>query len=364
VSDFARAVIAWQSRHGRHDLPWQGTRDAYRIWLSEVMLQQTQVATVIPYYQRFVARFPDIASLAAAPDDEVLRLWSGLGYYSRARNLHRAAQLVMERHGGSFPQQRAEIETLPGIGRSTAAAIAGFAFGARAAILDGNVKRVLARHFAVAGFPGDRVVEQELWQLAESLLPADDIEPYIQGLMDLGATVCTTRAPGCGRCPVQATCRAHGENRVDELPAPRPRRAVPQRSTGMLLLVKDNGVLLQKRPPTGVWGGLWSLPEIDVQADVARLAKLQYGCEIGAVEQLGMLRHALTHFTLDITPLVARVTAAQPRAAQPGVMWLPLGEAAGAAVPTPVRKLLVALGASAAGRQTALFEVAHQDLQA
>jgi A/G-specific adenine glycosylase len=363
MSDFARTVIAWQARHGRHDLPWQGTRDAYRIWLSEIMLQQTQVATVIPYYQRFVARFPDIATLAAAPEDDVLRLWSGLGYYSRARNLHRAAQLVMERHGGAFPQSRADIEALPGIGRSTAAAVAGFAFGARAAILDGNVKRVLARHFAVDGFPGEREVEQELWQLAESLLPTDANGPYIQGLMDLGATVCTTRAPGCGRCPVQSTCRAFAEDRVAELPAPRPRKAVPRRSTAMLLLVKDGDVLLQKRPPTGVWGGLWSLPEVDVQADVVRVARLQYGCEVSAVEPLGTLRHAFTHFTLDITPIVARVTAMQPRAAQPGVMWLALGEASGAAVPTPVRKLLVALGASAAGRQAALFEVAQQDLQ-
>ncbi len=364
MSDFARAVIAWQARHGRHDLPWQGTRDAYRIWLSEIMLQQTQVATVIPYYQRFVERFPDVAALAAAAEEEVLRLWSGLGYYSRARNLHRAARLVMERHGGVFPRHRAEIEALPGIGRSTAAAIAGFAFGARAAILDGNVKRVLARHFAVAGFPGDRAVEQELWQLAESLLPGDEIGPYIQGLMDLGATVCTTRAPGCERCPVQASCRAFGEDRVDQLPAPRPRKAVPQRSTGMLLLLKDGDVLLQKRPPTGVWGGLWSLPEIDVQADVARVARLQYGCEIGAVEHLGRLRHAFTHFTLDITPIVARVSAAQPRAAQPGLLWLALAEASDAAVPTPVRRLLGALDASAAGRQAALFEVAQQDLQA
>jgi A/G-specific adenine glycosylase len=364
VSGFAREVIAWQSRHGRHDLPWQGTRDPYRIWLSEIMLQQTQVATVIPYYLRFLERFPDVAALAAAPEDEVLRLWSGLGYYSRARNLHRAAQLVVERHGGGFPSSRADIEALPGIGRSTAAAIAGFAFGARAAILDGNVKRVLARHFAVEGFPGERPVEQELWHLAESLLPAEDIEAYIQGLMDLGATVCTTRAPGCARCPVRGTCRAFREDRVDSLPAPRPRKAVPRRATGMLLLVKDGDVLLQKRPPTGVWGGLWSLPEVDAAADVRRFARVQYGCEVAGVERLGTVKHAFTHFTLDITPIVVRVAAALPRAAQPGVVWLPLAEAAGSAVPTPVRRLLAALGASAAGRQSALFEVAEQDLEA
>ena len=363
MSAFARAVIGWQSRHGRHDLPWQGTRDPYRIWLAEIMLQQTQVATVIPYYLRFVERFPALGDLAAAAEDEVLRLWSGLGYYSRARNLHRAAQLVVERHGGAFPRARADIEALPGIGRSTAAAIAGFAFGARAAILDGNVKRVLARHFAVEGFPGERAVEQELWQLAESLLPADGIEAYIQGLMDLGATICATRAPGCSRCPVRETCRAFLDDRVAELPAPRPRKSVPRRSTGMLLLVKDGDVLLQKRPPTGVWGGLWSFPEVDAAADVRRFARAHYGCVVAGVEHLGTVKHAFTHFTLDITPIVARVASAQPRAAQPGVMWLPLADAADAAVPTPVRRLLGALGASAAGRQSALFEVAEQDLE-
>jgi A/G-specific adenine glycosylase len=363
VSAFAAAVIAWQSRHGRHDLPWQGTRDPYRVWLSEIMLQQTQVATVIPYYQRFVERFPDVAALAAADEDDVLRLWSGLGYYSRARNLHRAARMIVAQHGGAFPRTRAEIEALPGVGRSTAAAIAGFAFGARAAILDGNVKRVLARHFAVAGFPGDRAVEQDLWQLAESLLPVDGIEGYIQGLMDLGATVCTTRAPGCARCPVRATCRALLEDRVDALPAPRPRKTVPRRATGMLLLVRDGDVLLQKRPPAGVWGGLWSLPEVDPGADVRRVALANFGCVVAAVETLGVLRHAFTHFTLDITPIVARVGEVQSRAAQPGVMWLPVADAIGAALPTPVRRLLGALGTSAAGRQAALFEVAEEDLE-
>jgi A/G-specific adenine glycosylase len=363
LSDFARAVIAWQASHGRHDLPWQGTRDPYRIWLSEIMLQQTQVATVIPYFLRFVETFPDVKALAAADEDEVLRLWSGLGYYSRARNLHQAARIVVERHDGAFPRGRAEIEALPGIGRSTAAAIAGFAFGARAAILDGNVKRVLARQFAVAGFPGDRAVELELWQLAESLLPAEGIQSYIQGLMDLGATVCTTRSPGCARCPVRGTCRAFAEDRVDALPAPRPRKTVPQRSTGMLILLKDGEVLLQKRPPVGIWGGLWSLPEIDVQADVRRVALAQYGCTVAGIELLGVLKHAFTHFALDITPIVARVAEIAPRAAQPGVMWVPLAAAATAAVPTPVRKLVLAVGASAGGGQSALFEVAQQDLE-
>ena len=357
MSDFAQTVIGWQRSHGRNDLPWQGTRDPYAIWLSEIMLQQTQVATVVPYYQRFRARFPDVASLAAADEDEVLRLWSGLGYYSRARNLHRAARAVVAQHGGAFPRDRAEIEALPGIGRSTAAAIAGFAFGARAAILDGNVKRVLARHFAVEGFPGERSVETRLWQLAESLLPATDIEPYIQGLMDLGATVCTARVPQCERCPVRETCAALAQNRVGELPAARPRRLVPRRRTAMLVLRRGGDVLLQKRPAVGVWGGLWCFPEIESEDDPARVAKRLYGCEIASLERLGLLRHGFTHFTLDIEPIVARVKRLAPRAAQPGVLWMPLEEAVGAAVPVPVRKLLRVLGAgSALADQPALFE--------
>jgi A/G-specific adenine glycosylase len=364
VSAFAEAIIAWQARHGRSDLPWQGTRDPYRIWLSEIMLQQTQVATVIPYFLRFVERFPTLESLAQASEDDVLRLWSGLGYYSRARNLHRAAQQVMTQHAGAFPRSRSEIEALPGVGRSTAAAIAGFAFGARAAILDGNVKRVLARHFAVEGFPGERAVELELWQLAESLLPAQGIEGYIQGLMDLGATLCTTRSPGCNRCPVRSTCRAYAEDRVDTLPAPRPRKALPHRTTAMLVLTRDGDVLLQKRPPVGVWAGLWCLPEMDVEADAARIARVHYGCTLSSVERLGPLRHGFTHFTLAITPVVARVAEVAARAAQPGVVWLPVAEAATAAIPVPVRKLLNALGASTARKQAALFEVAEENLQA
>jgi A/G-specific adenine glycosylase len=364
VSDFARRVIDWQRRHGRSDLPWQNTRDPYAIWLSEIMLQQTQVATVVPYYLRFRARFPNIASLAGADEDEVLRLWSGLGYYSRARNLHRAAQAIVAQHAGAFPRQREDIERLPGIGRSTAAAIAGFAFGARGAILDGNVKRVLARHFAVDGYPGERAVEQHLWRLAESLLPATDIEPYIQGLMDLGATVCTTRAPQCARCPVRASCAALAQNRVGALPSPRPRRAVPHRRTAMLLLRRGNDILLQKRPGVGVWSGLWCFPEIGPDEDPARVAKRLYGCEVASVERLGLLRHGFTHFTLDIEPVVGRVGRVAPRAAQPGVLWLPLGEAIGAAVPVPVRKLLRVLAkGSALADQPALFEELIEDLE-
>ena len=359
---FSSKIIRWQRGHGRHDLPWQGTRDPYAVWLSEIMLQQTQVATVVPYYQRFRARFPDIASLAAGSEDEVLRLWSGLGYYSRARNLHHAAQLVVERHGGRFPDALADIASLPGIGRSTAAAIAGFAFGARAAILDGNVKRVLARHFLVAGFPGERAVEQQLWALAESLVPARDNAAYIQGLMDLGATVCTARDPQCARCPVRGTCGAHAAGRVADFPALRPRKAVPTRRTAMLVLRHGGEVLLEKRPSVGVWGGLWSFPELARGEDAEALSARRYGCETGRISRLGVLQHGFTHFTLQITPFVAEVRRIVPRAAQPGVVWLPVAEALGAAVPVPVRKLLRVLAGSATADQPALFQEAVEDL--
>jgi A/G-specific adenine glycosylase len=362
-SSFAGRIITWQRAHGRHDLPWQRTRDPYAIWLSEIMLQQTQVATVIPYYLRFRERFPDIASLAQADEDEVLRLWSGLGYYSRARNLHQAAQLIVTRHAGRFPATRAEIEALPGIGRSTAAAIAGFAFGARAAILDGNVKRVLARHFAVDGYPGERAVEQRLWALAESLLPEAELETYIQGLMDLGASVCTTRNPGCARCPVQASCGAFAGNRVQDMPTQRPRRTLPLRHTAMVVFRHAGDVLLQKRPATGVWPGLWCFPEVADEAEARLVAMRRYGCEVARIERLGGLRHSFTHFHLEITPLVVWVARRVPHAAQPGIVWLPIEEAIDGALPTPVRRVLRGLTASAAGNQPALFEEALQDFQ-
>ncbi len=362
MSDFARSVVRWQQRAGRNDLPWQGTRDPYAIWVSEIMLQQTQVATVVPFYARFMARFPDIPTLAAAPLDDVMRLWSGLGYYSRARNLHRAAQLIVSEHGGVFPGTLAEIGQLPGVGRSTAAAIAGFAFGARAAILDGNVKRLLARHFLVEGFPGDRTVEGELWSLAESLLPKRDVAPYIQGLMDLGALICTTRRPGCPRCPLRATCGALIAGRVDELPAPRPRRKVPTRTTVMAILRHGGDVLLEKRPASGVWGGLWSLPEMATVADLHGIVARRFGCVVRRVDRLAPIRHTFTHFTLEIAPVLIDVDAPAPAATEPGGVWLPLESAVTAALPAPVKRLLVRLAGSALGQQASLLEEALQDL--
>jgi len=340
--EFARRLIAWQRSHGRHDLPWQHSRDPYPIWVSEVMLQQTQVATVIPYFERFLARFPDVASLALAEEDAVLALWSGLGYYSRARNLHRAARLVVERHAGLFPRTAPELEMLPGIGRSTAAAVAVFSAGERRAILDGNVKRVLARCFGVSGYPGDGPVSKRLWQLAESLLPARGVAQYTQGLMDLGATVCLRNRPRCDRCPVAAQCFALKEGRVAELPSRRPRRQGPRRETVMLLLLRQGEILLEKRPPAGVWGGLWSLPEAAPGEDLEEVCRRRFGAEIVGSEELPALDHGFTHFRLRIHARRARALSAPRAVREPGTMWINVEDAMGAALPAPVRQLILA----------------------
>jgi A/G-specific adenine glycosylase len=340
MQNFAPRLIGWHEQHGRHGLPWQQTRDPYAVWLSEIMLQQTQVASVIPYFQRFLARFPDIPSLAAADPDEVLAHWSGLGYYARGRNLHRAAQLMVERHGGAFPRDFEAVQALPGIGRSTAAAIAAFAFGQKRAILDGNVKRVLTRCFGVEGFPGERKVEAALWELAESLLPEQGIETYTQALMDLGATVCTRSRPRCEACPFEDGCIAHREGRTAELPTPKPRKALPQREATMLLLLRQGEILLEKRPPTGIWGGLWCLPELAPGVDPSDHCLARFGAEVRLLDPLPPLDHTFTHFKLRISPQPVRVFDLAPRMNQPGSVWLTLDDALEAAIPAPVRTLL------------------------
>ncbi|MEI8302698.1 MAG: A/G-specific adenine glycosylase [Burkholderiales bacterium] len=408
MSAFARRVIAWQRAHGRHDLPWQASRDPYRIWLSEVMLQQTQVATVIPYYQRFLATFPDVASLAAAPSEQVLALWSGLGYYSRARHLHRAAVEVMTRFGGAMPTDPALLETLPGIGRSTAAAIAVFSVGARAAILDGNVKRVFLRHGAIDGDPASGAVLEQLWALAQARLPASALPAYTQGLMDLGATVCTRSRPACDRCPLAHDCQALASGQPTAWPQPRARRVVPRRELPLLLIVRGDTVLLQRRPEQGIWGGLWCLPVCPqapaspAEARAAALALLtgappadagmasaaaagiaptaEAGVAPGAgdgtapgaeasARALPVFEHALTHFRLVIAPwrvdlpalgsdalptegmaaageaAAAPGRAATPSAAPADCRWWPLSTCAEAALPVPARRLLASLGA-------------------
>ena len=355
LASFAPRLIAWQREHGRHDLPWQNTRDPYRIWLSEIMLQQTQVSTVIPYYARFLERFPTVEALAAAPIDDVMALWAGLGYYSRARNLYRCAQVVAEAHGGQFPSTVEGLADLPGIGRSTAAAIASFAFGARATILDGNVKRVLARVFGVEGFPGEKRVENAMWTLAESLVPgADasdaDVSAYTQGLMDLGATLCTRGKPDCERCPFAGDCVAKTTGRQRQLPAARPKKAVPTRRTWMLVLLDGDAVMLEKRPPTGIWGGLWSLPEAAGEVALADRAR-DFGVtpeHAASSSALMPLTHTFTHFKLDIEPRVIELkrNGAMLVANEGETAWVALREIDAYGVPAPVRKLLDGLRGS------------------
>ena len=343
--NFSARLIDWYGRHGRHCLPWQAARTPYRVWLSEIMLQQTQVATVIPYFERFVARCPDVQTLAAAAPDEVLHLWSGLGYYSRARNLHRCAQWVVTRHGGEFPRDLAALIALPGIGRSTAAAILAQAFELPHAILDGNVKRVLARYHALEGWPGDATVTKQLWRLSEQHTPTAGVRDYTQAIMDLGATLCTRSRPRCGDCPVAGDCAGHQSARVADFPGARPKRVVPRRSTCFLIIENSAGqVLLERRPPSGIWGGLWCFPEVpDEDALTARLVAL--GLSNGRVAQrLAVIAHRFTHFRLDIAPL--RISAdARPLAVRDdaALRWYSPADSSRIGLSAPVARLLAAL---------------------
>lgn len=336
--DFSAALIHWQGRHGRHDLPWQNTRDAYRIWLSEIMLQQTQVSTVVPYYARFLERFPSVDALARAPLEAVLELWSGLGYYARARNLHRCAQAIVADHAGRFPCAPSAMAQLPGIGRSTAAAISAFAYGQRAAILDGNVKRVLTRCFGIEGYPGAARNEKELWALAESLLPSARIEAYTQGLMDLGSQLCTRHKPSCTACPFYETCVARRTGRQAELPVAKPRKPLPERQTTLMLLCDGRRVLLERRPPAGIWGGMLTLPE-GGDTDPAEFAR-RHGCRLLATRCLPLLKHSFSHFRLQIQPLLCQVEPSARLVSEGVWQWLDYAAIDGAALPAPIRLLL------------------------
>ena len=307
------------------------------------MLQQTQVSTVIPYYGRFLAAFPDVHSLAAATLDRVLERWSGLGYYRRAHHLHAAAKTIVAQHGGRFPREPRALAALPGIGRSTAAAVAVFAFGARAAILEGNVKRVITRQHGIEGDPGAPAVAAQLWSIAESLLPRRDIEIYTQALMDLGATVCTRTMPRCGECPVAKDCVARRDDRIAELPSPRRKRALPQRAVRVLIVERAGEILLEKRPAIGIWAGLWSLPEVDPATNVDRHCKAQFAADVTCGDHFEPIEHAFTHFRLTIHPQRVAVRTWPARIQAPGLVWLTRDDALAAALPAPIRKLLASL---------------------
>lgn len=302
---FAQHVLEWFAHSGRHHLPWQDHPDAYRVWISEIMLQQTQVSTVIPYFQAFMAQYPNIAALAKAPQDEVLHRWTGLGYYARARNLHRCAQIVQEQHHGEFPNSVEGLIALPGIGRSTAGAILCLGMNIRAPILDGNVKRVLCRYHAIEGWPDQPSVQKLLWPIAAAATPSKDFAAYTQAMMDLGATLCTRSKPACERCPLQYSCQAFASDRVAELPHRKPKKKLPRRSTFMLMCCNAKGeVLLEQRPAAGIWGGLWSFKEFETLEDLETYASANFALDNSMQEVWPMVKHTFSHFHLHITPVL------------------------------------------------------------
>ena len=338
-NDFSNAVLAWYDQHGRKDLPWQQGITPYRVWVSEIMLQQTQVSTVLAYFDRFMAALPTVKDLAEAPEDEVLHLWTGLGYYTRARNLQKTAQIVMAEHGGEFPRSVEALSELPGIGRSTAGAIASLSMGLRAPILDGNVKRVLARYVAQDGYPGEPKVAKQLWEVAEWLTPHARVNHYTQAMMDLGATLCTRSKPSCLLCPLRSGCQAQLLGLQSRYPTPKPRKALPQKRTLMPIIVHNGEVLLYRRPSSGLWGGLWSLPELDDLQGLDHLAS-RHGLQLGAQQQLSGLTHTFSHFQLAIEPWLVRVGSAPGSVAEADWLWYNLATPPRLGLAAPVKKLL------------------------
>jgi len=339
MSDFSDRVLTWFDRHGRRDLPWQQA-DAYGVWVSEIMLQQTQVQTAIPYYERFMQVFPSVIALADADLDTVLRYWSGLGYYARARNLHSAARIIRDDHGGTFPSSFDEVAKLPGIGRSTAGAILSLAFETRHPILDGNVRRVLARHLAIAGWPGKSAVAKRLWEAAELHTPKAGVAAYTQAIMDLGATVCTRRNPHCDVCPVSEDCQARETGTIDQYPARKPKKTKPLRQTTMVLAVSEDAIYLERRPPAGIWGGLWSLPELADDA-VGDWCRENLNCFVSGTESWSTLRHSFSHYDLDIQPVVVRIESSSRKVADGGdAKWHRLDDSPPGGIAAPVQKLI------------------------
>lgn len=337
---FSERILDWFDSHGRKDLPWQQDSDPYRIWVSEIMLQQTQVQTVIPYFEEFIRRFPTVTALANAHLDEVLQHWSGLGYYARARNLHRAAKCVRDDHGGQFPASIDELVALPGIGRSTAGAVLSLAMDQRHPILDGNVKRVLARHEEIAGWPGTTAVAGKLWELAERHTPTERCADYTQAIMDLGATVCTRSRPGCDRCPVSEDCLAHTSGTVADYPGRKPKKEKPLRQTTMLIANDDERVFLARRPEAGIWGGLWSLPELDDRS-VDEWCREELGGAAAVTECWQTLRHSFSHYDLDIQPILVRIDSRLSKVSDGSdTTWYRLGDAPPGGIAAPVQSLI------------------------
>ena len=345
VSDFADRLLAWFDDHGRKDLPWQRDITPYRVWVSEIMLQQTQVQTVIPYYERFMTSFPTVVDLANAPLDDVLHHWSGLGYYARARNLHKAAGIVRDEFAGEFPKTFDDVVALPGIGRSTAGAVLAIATGQRHAILDGNVKRVLARFRAIEGWPGKTDTLNALWQAAETCTPEQRVADYTQAIMDLGATLCKRTRPGCLLCPFETDCIAHAQGNETAYPGKKPRKAKPLRSTVMLLIHHDAHVYLERRPAAGIWGGLWSLPEVEEIDEVAGWCEQRLRATPVETNAWQTLRHAFSHYDLDIQPLEVRLGAPSSTLADSDSgLWYSLETPPGVGLAAPVKTLIERLG--------------------
>lgn len=335
--DFSQRLLNWFDLHGRKDLPWQKPASPYRVWLSEIMLQQTQVVTVIPYFQRFIERFPDIASLAAASVDDVLQNWAGLGYYARGRNLHKAAQIIVAQHHGDLPKDFKALLDLPGIGRSTAGAIMALAFKQPYPILDGNVKRVLSRYTAESRWPGDKHAEADLWQLAEQLLPEKRINDYIQAQMDLGATLCTRSKPRCADCPLNDDCQAYLAGTPTAYPISKPKKAIPHKQIRWLLFLHNNQLLLEKRPATGIWGGLWSFPEMAIDAELSHLLNDD---NIADLQTLDDIRHTFTHYRLTITPLLIELNQTIPAIRDTDRQcWVKIDDTVSLGLPAPAKTL-------------------------
>ena len=338
MKSFSDLLIAWHAKSGRHHLPWQQSKDPYSVWVSEIMLQQTQVTTVIDYYNRFMKKFPTIKALAHADEEEVMKLWSGLGYYRRARFLHEGAQMIVEEMGGNFPSEFEIMMKIPGIGRSTAGAIAAFSFNQKKSILDGNVKRVLSRYFLITEWTGLPKTEKKLWNYAESLLPNKNIDTYTQALMDLGATLCNKK-PQCHVCPLKKTCLAFQKNKVDLIPAPRPQKKIPNESTHMVIIKHHDEILLVKRPQGGIWGGLWSLPQYEnISITPKAWVKKQFGFETNLIKKDLKASTTFTHFKLDITYSI--LEAKSQRSKTPHT-WLSLNHIEGAAIPSIIKKILL-----------------------